>query len=356
MHAQSFVPAFFDLLRTPANAPDAALRSLRAALATWRTLDILLERFSVQYAVGTQVSMVDVFFAPFLVLYRVNEYYRDFRVPDSEDFAHVRRWRAAVLSHPALQCTRPSAALLVKLYYAVSAQHQPQQLQQQQQQLQQGGDPTADAADESDAAAAALVAAALRDGQVEAIAASSAAEAVAGTGTVVSQLPRALPAVSSSPQHAGAAAQSVADRRAEAMFSPGRSRSPSGGAMSPLGGMPSGVGAVIIGGALSPVHSRPGTATAARGMGALVARSATPQPASRALSPPPSATRNASATPAPDHARTPSQAPRPRAVQSPQPPERVAQQHKSAAHADGGGKSRGASRRPGAAVRAREQQ
>ena len=62
-----------------------------------------------------EFGFAEVVFTPFFMRFWFNEYYEDFSLPDTEDFARVRRWIDACLQHPAAQQVRKEE--IVKLYY-----------------------------------------------------------------------------------------------------------------------------------------------------------------------------------------------------------------------------------------------
>jgi len=85
-------------------------------LAQYRRLDgflrehapdgpFLFERFGFAEAV----------FAPMFMRFWFLDYYEDFALPETDDYARVRRWREACLDHPAARQVTPDQ--IVKLYY-----------------------------------------------------------------------------------------------------------------------------------------------------------------------------------------------------------------------------------------------
>lgn len=62
-----------------------------------------------------EFGLAEAVFTPILMRFWFLDYYEGFDLPDTADFARVRRWRDACLSHPATQQT--SREEVVKLYY-----------------------------------------------------------------------------------------------------------------------------------------------------------------------------------------------------------------------------------------------
>ena len=60
-------------------------------------------------------GLAEAVFTPMFMRFWFLEYFEDFELPDTEDFARVKSWREACLAHPAAQqVTREE---IVKLYY-----------------------------------------------------------------------------------------------------------------------------------------------------------------------------------------------------------------------------------------------
>lgn len=88
----------------------------QAMLAQYRKLDDFLAHHSPQ---GTflfeEFGLAETVFTPMFMRFWFLDYYEDFALPDTADYARVRRWRDACMAHPAArQVTHDE---VVKLYY-----------------------------------------------------------------------------------------------------------------------------------------------------------------------------------------------------------------------------------------------
>lgn len=112
---QTFVPALYRLLMNQNPAKEGELTE--KALASWRWLDEFLMKHNPD---GTflweSFGMADLSFAPFFQRYVLNDWYRGFAVPETTEYARVRRWRDALLAHPAAVETSLPEADYIKLY------------------------------------------------------------------------------------------------------------------------------------------------------------------------------------------------------------------------------------------------
>lgn len=118
---QKFMPALYRLLMNQDREKDAKLRE--EALATWKFIDEFLTRHNpegVYLDDDAGFSLAEVNIAPFFVRYCLNEYYRGFSLPEGAEYARVRRFRDALLAHPAVQTTGLPADDFIKLYYDYS--------------------------------------------------------------------------------------------------------------------------------------------------------------------------------------------------------------------------------------------
>lgn len=92
-------------------------------LETWRWVDDFLMRYNPD---GTYLfdedgyGMAEVTFAPFFARYVLNEYYLGFELPDTDEYARVRRWRDACVDNEHLQATSMSDEDFIKLYFDYS--------------------------------------------------------------------------------------------------------------------------------------------------------------------------------------------------------------------------------------------
>lgn len=87
-----------------------------ALLGEYRWLDDFLMQHNPE---GTWLfddfGLAEVVFTPLMMRFWFLDYYEGFHLPDSADFARVRRWHDACLAHPAAQ--QVSYDRIVKLYY-----------------------------------------------------------------------------------------------------------------------------------------------------------------------------------------------------------------------------------------------
>lgn len=86
-----------------------------SAAKDWAWIDAFIARIAPagDFLFG-DFGMVELTFGPFFQRYQLNEYYWQFCVPD--ELTRVRRWRAAMDAHPALQATSFPPEDLIKLY------------------------------------------------------------------------------------------------------------------------------------------------------------------------------------------------------------------------------------------------
>lgn len=89
---------------------------VRQMLEEYAKIDELLRRHNPD---GTWLfddfGLAEAVFTPMFMRFWFLEYYENFHLPDSEDYARVRRWREACLAHPSAQ--QVSREEIVKLYY-----------------------------------------------------------------------------------------------------------------------------------------------------------------------------------------------------------------------------------------------
>ncbi len=95
----------------------ASRATLREALLDhYRWLDAFLRRHNPD---GTwlfdRFGLAEAVYTPLLMRFWFLEYYEDFRLPDTPDYARVARWQAACVEHPAAQ--QVGYEQIVKLYY-----------------------------------------------------------------------------------------------------------------------------------------------------------------------------------------------------------------------------------------------
>jgi glutathione S-transferase len=112
---QAFVPAMYALLLNQDPARHAEL--MEKALAGWAWLDAFLMRHNPD---GTMLwegfGMADLSVAPFFQRYCLNAHFRGFRLPETQQYARVRRWRDALLAHPLVIATGMADDDFIKLY------------------------------------------------------------------------------------------------------------------------------------------------------------------------------------------------------------------------------------------------
>lgn len=110
-----FVPAMYRLLMNQDRARDEEIT--QAALAQWRRLDALLMQHN---PAGTWLwegfGMADLSAAPFFQRYCLNDWFRGFALPETAEYARVRRWRDAALAHPLVRRTGMPDEDYIKLY------------------------------------------------------------------------------------------------------------------------------------------------------------------------------------------------------------------------------------------------
>jgi len=99
------------------NRDRAARDALRdAVLAEYAWLDDALDRYNPG---GTwlfdRFGLAELVYTPLMMRFWFLEYYEDFALPETGDFARVRRWQEACRAHPAAQ--QVSFEEIVKLYY-----------------------------------------------------------------------------------------------------------------------------------------------------------------------------------------------------------------------------------------------
>jgi glutathione S-transferase len=99
------------------NQDPARRSSLREAMLKQyaRLNDFLMEHAPSGTFLFGEFGWAEAVFTPFFMRFWFLEYYEDFDLPSGNEYARVRRWRDACLSHPAAQqVTREE---IVKLYY-----------------------------------------------------------------------------------------------------------------------------------------------------------------------------------------------------------------------------------------------
>jgi glutathione S-transferase len=112
---QTFVPLLYRLLMNQDKVKTAGLAE--KALASWRWLDDFLSQHNPEgTCLWDAFGMADLSFAPFFQRYVLNAYYRSFAVPETGEYARVRRWRDALLAHPAAVETSLPEEDYIKLY------------------------------------------------------------------------------------------------------------------------------------------------------------------------------------------------------------------------------------------------
>jgi glutathione S-transferase len=80
-----------------------------------RLNDFLIEHAPSRTFLFEEFGWAETVFTPLFMRFWFLEYYEDFRLPEGEGYARVRKWRDACISHPAArQVTREQ---IVKLYY-----------------------------------------------------------------------------------------------------------------------------------------------------------------------------------------------------------------------------------------------
>jgi glutathione S-transferase len=110
-----FIPLCYRMLMNQDSRKNQSITD--SALASWRWLDdFLLTHNPDGGYVWDEFGMADLSFAPFFQRYKLNEYYRGFELPQSREYARVRRWRDVSLEHPATMSTSLSDEDYIKLY------------------------------------------------------------------------------------------------------------------------------------------------------------------------------------------------------------------------------------------------
>jgi len=85
-------------------------------LALYRDLnDFLMEHNPDGTWLFEEFGLAECVFTPMFMRFWFLEYYEDFDLPETADYARVRKWRKACLAHPAAQ--QVSREEIVKLYY-----------------------------------------------------------------------------------------------------------------------------------------------------------------------------------------------------------------------------------------------
>jgi glutathione S-transferase len=111
----TFIPALYRMLLNQDPERDRSLEE--QALASWRWIDRLLRLHNPDGVyLFEEPTLADYAFGPFFQRWRLNEHYRGFAVPDSEEYARIRRWRDALLELPIVRETGFPHEDLVKLY------------------------------------------------------------------------------------------------------------------------------------------------------------------------------------------------------------------------------------------------
>lgn len=97
--------------------PAERQRLVDAYLAAHARLDAFLRRYATASGpwLFDELGWAEVVYTPFFRRFAFVDYYEGVDLPDTDDFARVRAWRAACLAHPAAQ--QVSEEEVVKLYY-----------------------------------------------------------------------------------------------------------------------------------------------------------------------------------------------------------------------------------------------
>lgn len=96
--------------------PDKRQEHLDRLLAFYRDLDdFLLHEGGAWPWLFDDFGLAEAVFTPLFMRFWFLEYYEDFALPETPDYARVNAWRTACLAHPAAQ--QVSREEIVKLYY-----------------------------------------------------------------------------------------------------------------------------------------------------------------------------------------------------------------------------------------------
>jgi glutathione S-transferase len=111
----TFVPALYRLLITQQREQWPDLRE--KARATWRWInDYLLDHATGNTYFTDKFGVAELTFAPFFQRYILDEYYRYFDLPATEEYQRARVWRDAVVRHPLVRQTGMPDDDFIKLY------------------------------------------------------------------------------------------------------------------------------------------------------------------------------------------------------------------------------------------------
>ena len=111
-----YVPAFYRcVLNTDESLRERNAAQMRAAIAG------LLEGIETlsdegPYFLGSELSLLDISFAPFVERHAAVEALAGVAIADDEEYAPLRRWFAAVAEHPAYAPTKRDDAYWVEVY------------------------------------------------------------------------------------------------------------------------------------------------------------------------------------------------------------------------------------------------
>lgn len=112
---RTFIPLSYRLLMNQDERKAPGI--LDAALVSWRWLDeFLLKHNPAGTYLWDEFGMADLSFAPFFQRCKLSEYYRGFALPETAEYARVRKWRDALLRHPATLATGLPDDDYIKLY------------------------------------------------------------------------------------------------------------------------------------------------------------------------------------------------------------------------------------------------
>jgi len=110
-----FIPALYRLMAS--RETERIEQMVIAALETWRSLDTLLESYGYESGfIAEKMELPEILIAPFFHRYGVVEYYQGFRLPESEEYDRVRRWKDAILAEDLVQQTAEPMEDLIKMY------------------------------------------------------------------------------------------------------------------------------------------------------------------------------------------------------------------------------------------------
>ncbi|KAI9216117.1 glutathione S-transferase [Blastocladiella britannica] len=114
--SNQYIGAFYGLLKEKVadNQPAAAAKLLDAIRAVQDTL-VSSEG---PYALGAEFSIADIISAPFLARLSVNEHYRGFTIPKTDEFKRFHQWFDALRARPSIKDTTATKERLVAAYRA----------------------------------------------------------------------------------------------------------------------------------------------------------------------------------------------------------------------------------------------